>query len=337
MGAGVGPYGSTRLRLYDYLQTWFRTSQLSENERRSRTPYINRLVNDLGHLSLTRLHPLTIEEFLTRRMEAGNSSTTAHHLFKILRAALNEAVRKGLIAANPCEHVTPPRPRDYVPSLWTLGEVEAFLTEARATSPHFALYATLLGTGLRPAEALALRWRDVDLEASLLRVTRVLERPKNTKDFTLRENPKTRGSRRTVRLPDVLISILRSLHEVQRVSKIAQGVEHDFDLVFPQRDGRPLHENNVAQRDFRKVIERAGLPRVRGLYALRHMHFTYLTSSGVPLKVVQERAGHHSAAFTMSRYIHVLPDMQAQAAEAAGHLLAIPGGLDGRIDGVPDE
>ncbi len=86
----------------------------------------------------------------------------------------------------------------------------------------------------------------------------------------------------------------------------------------------PLHAHNIVQRDFRVIAERAGLPRIR-FHDLRHSHATHLLKQGVHPKVVQERIGHSSPAFTMAVYSHVLPGMQEEAAQRlAARLLGTP-------------
>ena len=66
-------------------------------------------------------------------------------------------------------------------------------------------------------------------------------------------------------------------------------------------------------RAFERAIARTGLPRIR-LHDLRHTHATIALRAGVPIKVIAERLGHESPAFTMKQYAHALPGMQAEAA-----------------------
>ena len=68
---------------------------------------------------------------------------------------------------------------------------------------------------------------------------------------------------------------------------------------------------------FRVAVKKSGLPRIH-LHDLRHTHASILLKAGVPVKVVNERLGHSSPAFTMTVYQHVLPGMQADAAAAFG-------------------
>jgi integrase len=83
-------------------------------------------------------------------------------------------------------------------------------------------------------------------------------------------------------------------------------------LVFCQANGKPLHANDIRRGDFRRVLKRAGLPQIR-FHDLRHCHATLLLQQGANPKVVQERLGHSTPAFTLAIYGHVLPGMQEEA------------------------
>jgi integrase len=87
----------------------------------------------------------------------------------------------------------------------------------------------------------------------------------------------------------------------------------DNRLVFPQQDGTWWNPPAISLA-FRRASERAGVPRIR-LHDLRHTHATLLLAAGVNPKVVSERLGHSSVAFTLDTYAHVMPGMQPDAAE----------------------
>jgi len=70
-----------------------------------------------------------------------------------------------------------------------------------------------------------------------------------------------------------------------------------------------------------RIARRAGVPVIR-LHDLRHTHETPLIKKGVPVKVVSERLGHAIIAFTIETHQHVLPGMQADAADTCRALLA---------------
>lgn len=96
-------------------------------------------------------------------------------------------------------------------------------------------------------------------------------------------------------------------------------LHQDHGLVFSRPEGAPLHPDFFSQ-SFERLATKSGLPVIR-LHDLRHTHATLLLRAGVPVKVVSERLGHASPAFTMTVYQHVLPGMQAEAATTFGDLI----------------
>jgi integrase len=108
----------------------------------------------------------------------------------------------------------------------------------------------------------------------------------------------------------------------------------DHGLVFCQSNGKPLHLHNIGQRDFRAVVERAGLPRIR-LYDLRHCHATHLARQGAPVTVTQSQLGHRSSPTTLRYYVHPMPDLQQEhVGRLAERLMGRRGGTDGGPGGV---
>ena len=86
----------------------------------------------------------------------------------------------------------------------------------------------------------------------------------------------------------------------------------DNDLVVCAADGSPIHPQSF-RHAFARAVEAAGIRKIR-LHDLRHTHATIAVQAGVPVKVISERLGHESPAFTLKQYAHVLPGMQAEAA-----------------------
>jgi integrase len=84
--------------------------------------------------------------------------------------------------------------------------------------------------------------------------------------------------------------------------------------------GRPLEASNLLHRSYKRLLERAGLPRIR-FHDLRHTYATLALRNGVPVKVVSETLGHASITLTLDTYSHVLPDMQEDAAARMEQLL----------------
>jgi integrase len=170
-----------------------------------------------------------------------------------------------------------------------------------------ALFLLLIDTGLRPGEALALGWSDLDLDASWLRVERGLGRRRMGEPWRF-EAPKTSGSRRTVPLPATIIRALRAHRAGQAEERLAAGSSYaDLDLAFATPLGGPLDGRNVVNRHFKPMLLRAGLPATVRLYDLRHSAATHMLAGGASVRAVADRLGHASAKMTLDVYAHALP------------------------------
>lgn len=195
-------------------------------------------------------------------------------------------------------------------------EANAFLLTAREDRWH-ALWEILTLSGLRPGEALGLKWSDVI--ANTIGVQRALLRA--GEQWVIAE-PKTRRSRRTVPLAASTMKALQSHRRLQAQEKLKAGANYrDNDFVFANSTGMPIDIKNITARHFRKVLATAGLPIIR-LYDLRHTAATLMLAAGVNPKVASERLGHSTIVLTMDTYSHVLPDMQQDAVDRVDRLLA---------------
>lgn len=197
-------------------------------------------------------------------------------------------------------------------------EVGRFLAAAREDR-WYPLWELLVTTGLRPGEALALKWSDVEFVNRRIRVQRCLVRPPAS-TWLLKE-PKTTRGRRSVTIPTAVAETLRRHRSEQLRERLQAGPQfQDLDFIFGTTNGSPLDWKVLVRRHFRRIVQRAGIPPIRP-YDLRHTCATLLLAAGENVKVVSERLGHSSAALTLDVYSHVLPDMQQQAADRMEHLL----------------
>jgi integrase len=127
------------------------------------------------------------------------------------------------------------------------------------------------------------------------------------------EEPKTRGSRRVVTLPEATIQALAWHRTKQEAEKLAAGAGYqDHGFVFATERGTPASLRNIIGRHFKPLLKVAELPPIR-VYDLRHAHATLMLAAGVPVKVVAERLGHASTKLTLDTYAHCLPGMQEDA------------------------
>jgi integrase len=161
-------------------------------------------------------------------------------------------------------------------------------------------------------ELLGLKWEDIDLDTSTLRVRRTKSHARSGPTFTTPKN----GKGRSVKLTRRAVEALKSHRAAQNIERLKAGsFWQDNNLVFSTTTGTPLDFRNLATVSFKPLLKEAGLPDIR-FHDLRHTCATLLLSRGHHPKLVQELLGHASVAMTLDRYSHVLPGMGEQTAVA---------------------
>ena len=268
----------------------------------------------LGGILLAKLQPMQISEAYSKALVSGRrdgsgglSPRTVHHMHRVLKQALGQALRWQLLPRNPAEAVVPPRVERRQLNTYDMSQTADLLDAFRGTRMFVpALLAVLCG--LRRGEIAALRWRNVDLDAGQLAI---VESAEQTVEGIRYKEPKS-GRARTVALSSTVVSELRGhrARQAQELLRVGVGLSDDTRVVA-QADGRPLQPNSITH-EWVRILSRVGLPRVR-FHDLRHAHATHLLSSGVHPKVASERLGHSKVGITLDLYSHVLPGMQADA------------------------
>ncbi len=258
-----------------------------------------------------RLHRLTagdVQGVYSAMEQAGSSPRTRQFVHAVLRKALANAVRWGLVVRNVCEQVDAPRVPKRTMDVFTPAQATAFLA-ASATDRLAAMYVLAVTVGMRQGELFALQWEDVDLDAGRLSVRHTLY------NGTLGP-PKTKASKRRIELPAMAVEALWA-HKRAMLAEGFAGVP----FVFCNTTGGLLHRPNV-RRSYKEILKTAGLPSIR-FHDMRHTAATLMLSGNINAKVVQETLGHASIKTTLDSYSHVLPTMQREAANVMDRLLKV--------------
>jgi integrase len=303
------------LTVGEYLDRWLK--DVKDTVRQSTHARYEYAINPhikpgLGRIQLKDLTPAHVRWFYRERLDSGLAPATVHKLHVVLHKALKAAVADGLVPRNAVAGLKLPKiTREEIDPL---GPEEArLLLEASRGDKLEALYVLALNTGMRQGELLALKWDDVDLEGGVLRVRRTLT---HSEEGLVLGEPKTKKSRRTIRLTAGAVRALRD-----HLSRQLEEMEHVGSLyrlgglVFATRTGTIINPSNLRNRSFKPLLERAGLRPIR-FHDLRHTCATLLLSKNVNPKVVSEMLGHASVSITLDVYSHLLPDMQEKAAQA---------------------
>ena len=293
----------------------------------------------LGRRPLDKLTVEDLDLFYARLLTDGNKRKgsapglrpkSVRNIHVMLNKALGDAVRRGLVLRNVAALADAPSIGTGAGEsikAWDADQLRVFLA-SMADHRLYSAYHLSSHTGMRRGEVLGLRWCDVDLDARRLSVRQALVSVAYEVEVS---GVKTSAGRRTIDLDERTVAVLRRWQEARTVE--CGGVPPSGeDLVFTRADGQWVHPDYFSQT-FDRRVARLEVPKI-SLHDLRHTHATLLLKAGVPVKVVSERLGHANVAFTMSIYQHVLPGMQAAAAETFAQLLDDEDDSDDRRTGM---
>jgi integrase len=285
------------------------------------------LIPAIGHIQLKQLQPQGIQAYYGEACERLSARTVYHH-HRVLSQSLKYAVRQGYLGRNPCELVDAPSPRKKVMRTLMPEEVESLLGMAQ-DSQYYPIIYTAVSSGLRQAELLGLRWRDLDVDIMhSISVSQVLYKRKGVCIF---KEPKTEHSRRLVAMTPKLAAFLRDYKQERKALWRELGKELSLDdLVFANIEGNPLNPS-VVSHNFGKIARKAGLQGVR-FHDLWHTFASLMLLRGAKSKVISEALGHASVAFTMDTYSHIMQGMQSDAMALLNELL--PAGKNGTAEKI---
>jgi len=328
-GAHVVP---PKITTGQWLDQWLASLRLAPSTKSSYAKNVRLHIKpQLGQIQLARLTGTKISA-LYRDLERDGrqdhkegsplSARTVRYCHTILKAALREAVSQGLMATNPADRANPPAAREAkAPEIhpWIAVQLSSFLEWATEQEcPDVVAWRVLAYTGMRRGELLALRWRDLNLDAGRVSVRRSVGVVKTKgQGERIIEGATKSGRERSVDLDVRTVEALRR-YRMARAGLLLQ-LARDDALIFGDIEGGYLNPDRFSRRFTRALATCASqpdapaLPTIR-VHDLRHTHATLLLAAGVPVKVVSERLGHSTVTITMEIYQHVLPGMQAEAA-----------------------
>jgi integrase len=283
----------------------------------------------LGARQLTALKPADIDALLSAKLDGDPkrkqpplSVSTVRRIRSVLAQALTQAQRWELVDRNAAALSRPPRAARREGRSLTIKEAQTLVAGLEGHRLE-AAFVTMLGTGLRRGEALALKWSDIDLEHATLTVSRQLRRESGPINPETKRHeggtitfvePKTEKSRRQVPLPEFVVTALRAHKARQAAERLKVGAAwHDGEYVFTTAVGTPWDPRNVT-RQFSEVAKDVGLGAWH-VHELRHSAASLMLAAGVPIEVVSHIMGHSSIRM-MDVYGHVGPSADRAAADA---------------------
>jgi integrase len=274
----------------------------------------------LGKMKIMEIRPDHVQTFYDRMLSDKIGEYTIIKINIALHKCFNHALNLGLVTRNPATGVIVPSPPHKEMQILDENQVAQMLIAARAVSPKMeALLHLAVHTGMRQMEILGLKWDDLDWQEKLLRVNRQLVR-KRTDDPWSFAAPKTKYGKRAIALGSKTVEILRGQYEYQQQERQFAQEWEEYGLIFSTRIGTPIYPRNLLD-DYKQVLKAAGLPNIR-FHDLRHTAASLMLNHNVPVIVVSRRLGHARPSITLDLYGHLMPSMQAEAAELMDQLIS---------------
>lgn len=212
---------------------------------------------------------------------------------------------------NPAQATTPPKVERQKMLAYDTAQTATLLEAFRPTRMFIPVLLAVM-CGLRRGEILALRWRNIELGEDRRQIS-IVQSAEQTKDGVRYKEPKS-GKARTVAISSTVLAELKAHKARQAEEQLRLGLRPDADsFVVAQVDGSPLQPRSLTH-EWVRLITKTTLPRIR-FHDLRHTHASQMLSAGVHPKVASERLGHSTIGITLDLYSHVMPGMQADAAE----------------------
>lgn len=275
------------------------------------TPLLGDVI--LSKLKTDRIDAAFTKALTERRGASGKpyAPRTVHHMRRVLIKALSQAVTWERLSRNPATATTPPKVERTKMLAYDAGQTAALIAAFRNTRMFIPMMLAVM-CGLRRGEIAALRWDDAEIGDNRRQLS-IRQSAEQTKDGVRYKAPKS-GKARTVALSATMAAELRAHRVSQAEEQLKIGLRPDGDsFVVAQVDGSPLQPRSLTH-EWTRLLDKTSLPRIR-FHDLRHTHATQMLSAGVHPKVASERLGHSTIGITLDLYSHVMPGMQADAAE----------------------
>ena len=326
----------SKMTIKEFLERWDRDWASANVSPKSLERYRqitkNQVIPHIGGVQIQKLRPVHLNELYAKLLRAGKksrknsdanepteklqpdrglSTRTVGHVHRVLHRALAHAATWGVTQQKIAALVSPPRVASSEIKILTEKQIGGVLRhlEGRTLRPIVAL---ALATGARRGELLALRLKDLDLPAGLVRFERSLEQTKGSLRF---KAPKTKNGRRTVAIPPWMVTELRSHLLTQQKRRLALGMGRapDDGLLFARWDGEARSPHRLTQK-FAQAMVKLKIVGVT-LHSLRHTHASQLIAAGMDILTISRRLGHGSPMITLAVYGHLFSNTDARAAE----------------------
>ncbi len=286
-----------------------------------------RTYNYLGHMYIENITRKVVQKFIFALAKGADGKKplkqkTQKNYLAFVSNAFTYAVKNEYIKESPCRAIEVTETESEERDPYTLDEEVALLKKLneREVPTHYKVFFMLLiHLGMRKGEALAIEWKNIDLDAKSVFIRRNSQY-RNSRTGVFTTLPKTKGSIRCLKLPDEIIDLLPKLKAEQEELKRNVGdnwVEHD--CLFTTWNGEPMRPNRPYTW-LQKFCEREDLP-FKGLHNFRHALVTNLVHERTDIATVSSIVGHSNPNITLGIYTHEIKEATARGCDTISNLL----------------
>lgn len=301
-----------KISIADYFSEWLQKIQKEVRPNTYRSYYGN-MTNHIipyfkqNKIQLQELTPFDLEEYYKLKLQPNSkinsdealSATTIKHHHQNISKALADAVRKGLIMANPAASAKTPKSEKFKGEFLNQKQVNEMLVLFRDSVIELPVFLCSV-YGFRRSEVLGLKWHNIDFESKSITIAETLQQSIGG-NYT--DTPKTESSYRTLPMTNEVYTALIATKSLQEERKQLMGnyyVQNDY--VCTWQNGAVISPNYLT-RTFKSIISKSNLPQIR-LHDLRHSAASNLLDMGFSVVQVADWLGHSSSATTLNFYAH---------------------------------
>ncbi len=308
----------------EYLDRWLDHVAVSKSPTtvRGYRGKIKRIDVKLGQVQLSKLTAQHLDRAYRQWLDEGLHPTSVHHLHGVMSAALNQAVKWGIVPTAVSKQASPP-PLRLQPKVIPGPEVVQRLiasAEGHGQPVLAAAIAIAATTGARRGELLGTRWSDIDFDAGILHIRRAIKHDDGP--GWVIGSTKTHAGRR-IALDAFSVRVLKEHRRaVEQHARDAMVVldPDAYVFAFDPTGSTPMRPDSLGQA-FRRLCASEGVDGV-SLHTLRHFSASVLVASGRDVRTIAGRLGHSDPTTTLREYAHLIDGRDREAAEFIGELLA---------------
>lgn len=301
-------------QLYDLWLEQYRRAVKPSTIRVTKSRATKHILPVFGSIKLDRLTVIYCQKVINQWKDAGQEYA---YLRVVTNQILDYGVKLDVIPANPMRKTIVPRQeaKERPKNFYDREKLQHFFDclECMDSPKESTFFRVLAFTGMRKGEALALQWKDIDLDKCSIHVTKTVAREE---DGTLCiQDPKTPRSRRLIPVDGKTIGILKKWHRIQKESYLLLGYNTGSpeQYVFTTLKNQ-YYDDSTPNIWLQRIIDKYSLPRIT-VHGFRHTHCSLLFEAGASLQEVQERLGHSDIKTTMDIYTHVTEKKRQETGE----------------------